>query len=153
LLLGPDRRLLRRWGVLIAPSLVITFLPPLLAVPIPQYETGWFGTLGLLAILALCRTVAWLTATPVRSQFERLRGLPKGGVTELGRVVRTRAGGLTAAAVCLGLVVAAAAAVYGPRLQRQYDCWQALPPGGNGGACALSNLAELENPPATLAAG
>lgn len=152
LLLAPDRRRLRRWGILVAPSLVVSFLPPLLAVPIPQYETGWFATVGLIAILALGWTVAWLTAAPVRSQLARLPGLARGSRAALGPVARTRAARLTAAAACLGLVVAIAAAVYGPRLQRQYDCWQALPPGGDAGSCALSHLANVENPPATLAA-
>jgi hypothetical protein len=57
-LVAPLRRLLRR-GVLIAlPSLAVTFAPPVMTIPAPQYALGWVGSIGLLWILAVTATVS-----------------------------------------------------------------------------------------------
>jgi hypothetical protein len=54
LLLGPERRIRRRWVMLTLPALIIMFLPSLVAIPLQTYEQGLYGVVGLLGILGLC---------------------------------------------------------------------------------------------------
>jgi hypothetical protein len=57
LLLGPDRRIRRRWVLLTVPALIIGFLPTIVAIPMQGYEEGFDGALGVIGILGLCWTV------------------------------------------------------------------------------------------------
>ena len=54
LLLGPERRVRRRWVMLTLPALIVMFLPSMVAIPEQSYEEGLYGVVGLLGILGLC---------------------------------------------------------------------------------------------------
>jgi hypothetical protein len=60
LLVGPDRRLVRRWALLALPVVVVELVPTLVAVPMESYEQGLYGALGVLDILGLCWLLRWL---------------------------------------------------------------------------------------------
>lgn len=57
LLFGSRRRLLRRWVLIVLPTLVIGFLPPVLTLP-GVYGLGFIGAVGLLALLGTCAALA-----------------------------------------------------------------------------------------------
>jgi hypothetical protein len=54
LLLGPRRRIRRRWLVITLPAVVIAFLPAMVAIPLQGYEEGLYGAVGVLGIVGLC---------------------------------------------------------------------------------------------------
>lgn len=57
LLLGPERRIRRRWVLLTLPVAGIGFLPSMVAVPLQIYEEGLYAALGVIGILGLCWTL------------------------------------------------------------------------------------------------
>jgi hypothetical protein len=63
LLLGSDRRLVRLWSLLTLPALLIAFLQPLVAIPAHTYTEELLGVLGALAILGVCRALAYAEQT------------------------------------------------------------------------------------------
>jgi hypothetical protein len=67
LLLGPDRRDVRRWVLLTVPVAIVEFLPMMVAVPLESYEQGLYGVVGTLDILGLCWMLKWLESA-VREQ-------------------------------------------------------------------------------------
>ncbi len=80
LLVGTQRVRRRRWVALIAPSLAIGLIPPILAIPLREYELGLFGALGLLGLLGIGWAAARLQdelpalrdrAAPVRTVLRR----------------------------------------------------------------------------------
>ncbi len=60
LLLGPDRRDVRRWVLLTVPVAIVGFLPMMVAVPMESYEQGLYGAIGALDVLGLCWMLKWL---------------------------------------------------------------------------------------------
>ena len=54
LLLGPDRRVVRRWVLLTVPAGILAFLSPMLALPRQWYEEDLYGVLGVVGILGAC---------------------------------------------------------------------------------------------------
>jgi hypothetical protein len=54
LLLGPERRIRRRWFLITLPAIVIAFLPAMVAIPLQGYEEGLYGAVGALGIVGLC---------------------------------------------------------------------------------------------------
>ncbi|MHB8656947.1 MAG: hypothetical protein ACYC91_03185 [Solirubrobacteraceae bacterium] len=63
-MVAPDLRLKRRTVLLVLPALLLTFLQPIVAIPKLEYETNWFGPLGLVTILAATAMIqgAWTAA-------------------------------------------------------------------------------------------
>jgi hypothetical protein len=61
LLFGRHRKLLQRSALLVVPTLVIQFVPPVLTFP-NVYGVGFLSAVGLLALLAGCELVALLEA-------------------------------------------------------------------------------------------
>lgn len=57
LLFGSRRHLLRRWVLIVLPTLVIQFVPPVLTVP-GVYGLSFIGAVGLLALIATCGALA-----------------------------------------------------------------------------------------------
>jgi hypothetical protein len=57
LLFGPRRRRLATWVLLVLPTLVIQFAPPVLVVP-GIYGIGFLAAVGLLALLPVCELLA-----------------------------------------------------------------------------------------------
>jgi len=53
LLVGPDRRIVRRWVLLTVPALIVAFLPVMMAIPLEPYEQGLYGVIGVLGVLGL----------------------------------------------------------------------------------------------------
>ena len=47
------RQRFRAWLLLLVPALVLTLIPPLITVPYRPYELGFFGALGMLALLVI----------------------------------------------------------------------------------------------------
>lgn len=138
LLLAPDRRRLSLYLILLAPALTILFLPPLIVQPIITYELGWLGALALMGVLMLSRVAASVTSAPRLTQLAQVRRWRP--VASLRALLRTRLGMVTVVCVCLGFVAVGASVLYGPRLQRQYDCWQALPQAAGTTGCSLSQV-------------
>ncbi len=60
LLLGPERRDVRRWVLLAVPAWAVAFLPTMVAVPFEAYEQGLYGVTSVIAILGLCWMLKWL---------------------------------------------------------------------------------------------
>jgi hypothetical protein len=58
LMSGRGRRIRRRWLLLSIPAGLLSFLPSVMAIPLQGYEEGLYGTLGVVAILGLCWTLA-----------------------------------------------------------------------------------------------
>jgi hypothetical protein len=58
LLMGPEKRIRRRWILLTVPAMIVMFLPTMLAIPLQGYEEGLYGAIGVLGILGL----AWALA-------------------------------------------------------------------------------------------
>lgn len=52
LLFGMRRRTMRKLMLIALPSALITFAIPVFYVPLPQYEVGWLGTIGVMWMLA-----------------------------------------------------------------------------------------------------
>jgi hypothetical protein len=79
LLLGdPERQMRRRWVLLTLPSIVGTFLPPMIAIPGESYEEGLYGVIGLMGILGICWSIGRLEGASGRqgalhSMFAGLR--------------------------------------------------------------------------------
>jgi hypothetical protein len=70
LLFGRRRRQLRRWTLLVLPTVVIQFVQPVLTIP-GVYAVGFLSAVGLLALLAGCELVALLeTAVGARRRGE-----------------------------------------------------------------------------------
>ncbi len=67
LLMGPDRRLARRWYLLSIPPMVVALLPVLMALPMESYEQGLYGAIGVVGIVGLCRVLG-LVETAVRKR-------------------------------------------------------------------------------------
>jgi hypothetical protein len=59
----------RRWIALILPSLAIGSAPPVLVLPLEQYELGWLGAWALLWLLG----VLWLVASAERAVLDIAR--------------------------------------------------------------------------------
>jgi hypothetical protein len=125
LLLGPDLRSTRRWMLLTACVAILSSTPTLVAIPAQSYEQGLYGTLGVVAILGLCWTLARLEAAIVRQRGLRpaLTGLSAIWSTAqaTGPPIRrsVRISGL-AFAVFLALVVG------GHFIRRSADRWQGV---------------------------
>jgi hypothetical protein len=104
LLFGRQRRLLRSSVLLVLPTLVIQFVPPVLTLP-SVYGVGFLSAVGLLALLAGCAVVALLEAAVAA----RRRGetAPAGRATVLAAFRRPRAW-LAAGAALLLLIGAVA---------------------------------------------
>jgi hypothetical protein len=77
LLLGPERRIRRRWALLTLPMLILTFGSTVIAIPNGAYEEGLYGTLGALGILGACSALAAVEAA------SRRRGGLRPGFAEL----------------------------------------------------------------------
>jgi hypothetical protein len=60
LLLGPERRIRRRWLLLAIPALIVSFLPTMVAIPSQGYEEGLYAALGVIGILGMCWVVGQL---------------------------------------------------------------------------------------------
>ncbi len=58
LLLGPERRIRRRWLLLALPTAILGFLPMMIAIPSEGYEQGLYGVVGVVGIVGIC----WLLA-------------------------------------------------------------------------------------------
>ncbi|MDQ6820808.1 MAG: hypothetical protein M3076_10845 [Actinomycetota bacterium] len=56
------KRRLTRWLALLIPSLLVTFVPTLVAIPLGVYEEGLYGTVGLMAIIGIGFTIAEFSA-------------------------------------------------------------------------------------------
>jgi hypothetical protein len=54
LLLGPERRVVRRWVLLTIPAAIGGYLSPMLALPRQWYEEDLYGVTGVVGILGLC---------------------------------------------------------------------------------------------------
>ena len=54
LLLGPERRIRRRWLLITLPAILVAFLPAMVAVPLQGYEEVLYGAVGVLSIVGLC---------------------------------------------------------------------------------------------------
>jgi hypothetical protein len=54
LLLGPERRIRRRWFLITLPAILIALLPAMVAIPLQGYEEGLYGAVGVLGIVGLC---------------------------------------------------------------------------------------------------
>lgn len=54
LLLGPERRVRRRWFLITLPAILIACLPAMVAIPLQGYEEVLYGALGVLGTLGLC---------------------------------------------------------------------------------------------------
>lgn len=126
LLLGPDRRLVRRWALLALPVVFVELVPTLVAVPMESYEQGLYGALGVLDILALCWWLRWLEGT-VRTS---------GGVRPLLARARLALSGQSGASMRRGarlsacaITVLIAVIVAGYFVRRDANRWQGTPSG------------------------
>jgi hypothetical protein len=134
LLLGPDRRLVRRWALLALPVVAVELVPTLVAVPMESYEQGLYGALGVLDILGLCWALRWLDGAArasggVRQLLERARRAVSARSALDGRghvgALAVRSARLSACAVAVLIAVSVA----GYFVRRDANRWQGTPSG------------------------
>lgn len=122
LLLGPDRRVTRRWILLTLPVLILAFLPVMAALPQCSYEQGLYGALGLVGVMGVCLLLAQAEAS-VRERGGIAATLaathPSWGALAHSRAPRFQAARLSA--IALGLLVALAFGGY--LVRREADRW------------------------------
>jgi hypothetical protein len=128
LLLGPERRIRRRWFLMTLPVVVIAFLPTMAAIPLQGYEEGLYGAVGVLGILGLCWALERVEALArtcggLRPALSALRGeLP---------VARSLRGPLWRS-VCISCVLVVALVVLSVGahfVRRSAERWQGYPSG------------------------
>lgn len=54
LLLGPERRVVRRWCLLTIPAVLVGLLPAMFGLPRQSYEQGLYGVIGVIGIVGVC---------------------------------------------------------------------------------------------------
>jgi len=62
LLVGAERRIVRRWMLLTIPAVVVAFLPIMAALPELSYEQGLYGVVGLVGVTGICLLLARVEA-------------------------------------------------------------------------------------------
>lgn len=128
MLLGRDRRMVRRWMLLTIPAAIVAFVPLMVAVPMESYEQGLYGVIGTVDILGLCSALAWLGTASTKD----------GGVRSMLAGVRVSWGALahsaepawrsmriSASAIAILVVVS----LGGYFLRGEADRWQGSPSG------------------------
>lgn len=125
-LAGPPGRRMRRALLLLAPALLLHFVPPLAAVPFGTYELGWYGAVALLGILAAAwvasRMEAGLGSAVLRRDWREAAGRVRAWLVGLPRS-RPGRGALVAFAAAIALL--ASAVVAGGRIEDRATSWQA----------------------------
>jgi hypothetical protein len=128
LLLTPQRRVVRRWLLLVIPSAIIEFVPPILALPRQSYEEGIYGVIGVVGILGLC---LWLERVEIMTYRHRgaSLALDRARISwrQLARSSSRRARSTRFAIVAVVAVSAVAAGGY--PLRREANRWQQQPSG------------------------
>jgi hypothetical protein len=134
LLLGSDRRLLRRWALLALPVVVVEFVPTLVAVPMESYEQGLYGALGVFGILGLCWWLRWLEGAvrasggvrPLAARA-RLALRARSAVRSRADTATTRRRSAWISACAIAVLIAVSTAGYFVR--RDANRWQGTPSG------------------------
>ena len=123
LLLGPDRRIVRRWVLLTVPAVVFAFLSPMLALPRQWYEEDLYGVLGVIGILGVC----WMLkrVTTARSRAGGARATGNGRSMSWGELARSPAPGWRSARIAVvAVLLLCAIAVGGAIVREESDLWQ-----------------------------
>jgi hypothetical protein len=67
LLCGSERRVVRRWLLLIIPAAIVAILPTMVALPMETYEQGLYGVIGAVDVVGLCWALARIETAVRRS--------------------------------------------------------------------------------------
>jgi hypothetical protein len=122
LLLGPGRRIRRRWVLLTLPALFIMSLPSLFVVPARGFEEGLYGVLGVLGILGICWMIARIEVLirergGVRPALAALRGKWSASRIQHGPLWQS------ARISCIGVVVLVALCIGAHFVSRSAEHW------------------------------
>jgi hypothetical protein len=113
LISGPRRRRRLLWLALTVPTLIITFAPPIMAIPQQMYEQGLYGTLGLLGIIGSSSIVERFVAFARAGEMRR-----RGSSRKLWMV-----SGISVAAI----LVLAPITLSAHPVRREAEAWQGIP--------------------------
>jgi hypothetical protein len=121
------RSRVKRWLPLIAPSLIVMFLPTLVAIPLQIYEEGLYGTVGLIAILGITVTIAELSRA-ARSAGALRPALPTllGTHSAISRPIPASRRAITATVLAVALIALVVSAHF---IRRDAEAWQHLSSG------------------------
>lgn len=123
LLLGPHRRIVRRWVLLAIPAAIVGFLSPMLALPRQWYEEDLYGVIGVVGILGLC----WALRRIELQIRERggVRLTPAGPSSSRGEFARCFGScARSARIVAVALLALVAIAIGGAVVRQEADRWQ-----------------------------
>jgi hypothetical protein len=123
LLVGPERRVVRRWMLLTIPAVVVAFLPIMAALPELSYEQGLYGVVGLVGVTGICLLLARVEAGVRESGG--VAAMPAGVHLSWGALVHSRLAGWRAArasALAIALLIVLAFGAYFVR--READHWR-----------------------------
>lgn len=127
LLLGPERRIRRRWILLAVLVACVGFLPTMVAIPLQPYEDGLFAAIGVVGILGWCWALERIEVGAreqggLHQALTALRGLwsdPKNRDGPLRRSARI---------TCIALAASLALVVGGHFIRRSAERWQGSAP-------------------------
>ena len=71
--IGARRTRVARHALLVLPAFAVTLIPPVITIPLPEYESGWFAAWGLAMMLGIA-AFAGLVEQIVAGEFSSLRG-------------------------------------------------------------------------------
>ena len=125
--IGARRTRLARHALLVLPAFAVTLIPPVITIPLPEYESGWFGAWGLAMMLGIA-AVAGLAEQIVAGEFSslwgpgaRTPGWTSDWQSEVAAVFRRAARNMI---VILALAVATLSLVLGPyAAEASDDAW------------------------------
>jgi hypothetical protein len=128
LLVGPERRIARRWSLLAVPGVIVAFLPVVLALPMKQYEQDLYGVIGVVGITGLCWMLK-LTEAAIRKRGRASLTAP-GASESFSALAHGRTPGWRAARVSVVATVVLIALTFGGYfVRREADRWQGGPSG------------------------
>jgi hypothetical protein len=123
LLVGPERRVVRRWMLLTIPAVVVAFLPVMAALPELSYEQGLYGVVGLVGVTGICLLLARVQEGVRESGG--VGAMLAGAHLSWGALVHSRLAGWRAArASALAVVLLIVLAFGGYFVRREADHWR-----------------------------
>jgi hypothetical protein len=144
LLIGADRRIRRRWLLLVLPAIAVSYLPTVIAIPTQPYEQGLYGALGVVGVVGLCWMLAWLElevrARGARGLIARLRAASSKAREAVPSPYRR-----TIRLIGMGLATLVALVVPGHFISRSAERWQ----GGSSGVLLAGARSTPGRPPDT----